>query len=242
MNENKNKYNTKKFVTYLGLLSVACASAVYLYQAQENRKEKRNERLNALIAQSEQRAPASTAVVGGGDMASQSVIDPPAAVKMPKLPKNIQELMSLGERRAKAEALLATNTVEELIEINAAKKKVAAEKPAESTPPSGAFLLQDEMPVGATVSSNTPMPVGTGIAFNEPKEMDQPGSKLDRLILRYAARVDGRLTAYVSIGESGRMIPALVGKTIDGIKIISLNDRQLCASYGKSSRCINMVY
>lgn len=98
------------------------------------------------------------------------------------------------------------------------------------------------MPVGATVSSSTPMPVGTGIAFNEPKEMDQPGSKLDRLILRYAARVDGRLTAYVSIGESGRMIPALVGKTIDGIKIISLNDRQLCARYGKSSRCINMVY
>ncbi|ASI21439.1 hypothetical protein E4188_23880 (plasmid) [Aeromonas media] len=242
MNEKTKKVSTKKLVTYLGLLSIACASAVYLYQAQENRKAKRNERLNALIEQSEQRAPALTAVVGEGHVASQSLIEPPAAVKLKKLPENIQELMLLGERRAKAEALLATSTVEELIESNVAKKKVASNKPAESTPPPGAFLLQDELPVGATVSPSTPIPVGTGISFNEPKEMDRPGSKLDRLTLRYAARVDGRLTAYVSIGESGRMIPAQVGKTIDGIKISSLNDRQLCASLGKLSRCINMAY
>lgn len=243
MNEKNKKINTRKLVPYLGLLSVVCIGAVYLYQAQENRKAKQNERLNALIAQSEQRAPASTTVVGTADVQSQSnVIEPPAAVKLPKLSKNIQELMTLGERRAKAEALLATSTVEELIESNAAKKKEALEKPAERTPPTGAFLLQDEMPVGATVPLSTPMPVGTGIAFNEPKEMGTQGSKLDRLTLRYAARVDGRLTAYVSIGESGRMIPAQIGKTIDGIKITALNDRQLCASHGKSSRCINMSY
>lgn len=242
MNEQNKKISTKKLVTYLGLLSVACASAVYLYQAQENRQAKRNERLNALIAQSEQRSQASTPVDSGSNVSSQNVIEPPSAVRLPNLPENIQELMRLGERRAKAEALLATSTVEELVESNAAKKKIASEKPAKSSPPPGAFLLQDELPVGATVSPSAPMPVGTGIAFNEPKVMDSPGSKLDRLTLRYAARVDGILTAYVSIGESGRMTLAQVGKTIDGIKITSLNDRQLCASQGKLARCINMAY
>lgn len=135
MNEQNKKISTKKLVTYLGLLSVACASAVYLYQAQENRQAKRNERLNALIAQSEQRSQASTPVDSGSNVSSQNVIEPPSAVRLPNLPENIQELMRLGERRAKAEALLATSTVEELVESNAAKKKNCIREACQKLPP-----------------------------------------------------------------------------------------------------------
>lgn len=226
MNLDKNLPSKKKLFVYLGVLVLVCGAAAYIYSSNAEKKAAKNERLQQLIAQSQgstSSAPDFSLGPAGSIVDSAPV---PTTTELPELSSEIRELLDYGARRAKAEAKLAARKAEE-DEKKLGKTGVSTgENP---TSPGEGFLLKDEQPLGMGISFNTPKPT-------------RAYSSLEQLTLRYAARVDGKLTAYVSVGESGRMIPAQVGKVIEGMKITSITDSQLCASQGKSTRCITMSY
>lgn len=226
MSLDKNLPSKNKLFVYFGALVLVCGVSAYIYSSNAEKKAAKNERLQQLIAQSKgsaNGAPDVSLGPAGGIVDSAPV---PTTTDLPELSSEIRELLDYGARRAKAEAKLAARKAEE-----DEKKlgKTGGSSGENSTSPGEGFLLKDEQPLGMGISFNTPKPSKTY-------------SSLEQLTLRYAARVDGKLTAYVSVGESGRMIPAQVGKVIEGMKITSITDSQLCASQGKSTRCITMSY
>ncbi|WP_324047783.1 hypothetical protein [Aeromonas caviae] len=226
MNLNKNLPSKNKLFVYLGVLVLVCGSAAYVYSSNAEKKAVKNERLQQLIAQSKgstSSAPDFSLGPAAGIVDSAPV---PTTTELPELSSEIKELLGYGARRAKAEAKLAARKAEEDEKKLGKTGGGTGENPVS---PGEGFLLKDEQPLGMGISFNTPKPSRTY-------------SSLEQLTLRYAARVDGKLTAYVSVGESGRMIPAQVGKVIEGMKITSITDSQLCASQGKSTRCITMSY
>lgn len=239
MNDEKKKPETKKILTLVGILVVSSLGAAYLYHANEQKKADRAARLQGLMA-SQPSGPGSSeslkTTLGQGATAPQ----PPAVVEVPAVSDSIKTLLDLGARRAKAEATSATNKAEaEATASSSTNKKTTA---ADQGMPKDAFLMPDEMPMGMVAATNQSVPAGTGITFNEANVSSPRRPSIEQLTLRYAARVDGKLTAYVSVGEAGRMIPASVGKVVDGVKITSINEKQLCAEQGKSTRCITMSY
>lgn len=226
MNLDKNLPSKKKLFVYLGVLVLVCGAAAYIYSSNAEKKAVKNERLQQLIAQSKgstSSAPDFSLGPAAGIVDSAPV---PTTTELPELSSEIKELLGYGARRAKAEAKLAARKAEEDEKKLGKTGGGTGENPVS---PGEGFLLKDEQPLGMGISFNTPKPSRTY-------------SSLEQLTLRYAARVDGKLTAYVSVGESGRMIPAQVGKVIEGMKITSITDSQLCASQGKSTRCITMSY
>ena len=223
MSLDKNLPSKNKLFVYFGALLLVCGVSAYIYSSNAEKKAAKNERLQQLIAQSKNGAPDLSLGPAGGIVVSAPV---PTTTDLPELSSEIRELLDYGARRAKAEAKLAARKAEE-DEKKLGKTGVSSGET--STSPGEGFLLKDEQPLGMGISFNTPKPTKTY-------------SSLEQLTLRYAARVDGKLTAYVSVGESGRMIPAQVGKVIEGMKITSITDSQLCASQGKSTRCITMSY
>ncbi len=231
MNLDKNLPNKKKLFVYLGVLVLVCGAAAYVYSSNVEKKAAKNERLQQLIAQSKgstSSTPDFSIGPTGGIVESAPVAPVPSTTELPELSSEIRELLDYGARRAKAEAKLAARKAEE-DEKKLGKTGVDGSSGENQLSPGEGFLLKDEQPLGMGISFNTPKPSRTY-------------SSLEQLTLRYAAKVDGKLTAYVSVGESGRMIPAQVGKVIEGMKITSITDSQLCASQGKSTRCITMSY
>lgn len=228
MNLDKNLPSKKKLFVYIGALVLVCGAAAYIYSSNAEKKAAKNERLQQLIAQSKgstSSAPDFSLGPAGGIVDSAPV---PTTTELPELSSEIRELLDYGARRAKAEAKLAARKAEE-DEKKLGKTGVGGSSGENQLSPGEGFLLKDEQPLGMGISFNTPKPSRTY-------------SSLEQLTLRYAAKVDGKLTAYVSVGESGRMMPAQVGKVIEGMKITSITDSQLCASQGKSTRCITMSY
>lgn len=226
MSLDKNPPSKNKLFVYFGALVLVCGVSAYIYSSNAEKKAAKNERLQQLIAQSKgsaNGAPDVSLGPAGGIVDSAPV---PTTTDLPELSSEIRELLDYGARRAKAEAKLAARKAEE---DEKRLGKTGGSSGENSTSPGEGFLLKDEQPLGMGISFNTPKPSKTY-------------SSLEQLTLRYAARVDGKLTAYVSVGESGRMIPAQVGKVIEGMKITSITDSQLCASQGKSTRCITMSY
>lgn len=218
-----------KMITYLALLFFVLVTFAYIYSIQAQKKEENKQRLQELIAQS-----------GGSDNAAissdnslpintqqTSATVAPASVDMPPLSEDITTLLDLGKKKAKEQAQLA------LEKVQAERKKASTEGATVQVQQQGGFLLSDEMPASGTYGQS-------GVSFNERATPERQG--INSLEFRYASRIDGKLIAYVSIGEKGRMVEAKQGSIIDGIKITSLSDTKLCATQGKTSRCINMSY
>ncbi|OLF56818.1 hypothetical protein BTN33_22795 [Aeromonas veronii] len=215
-----------KTITYLGLLLIVLGLTAYIYSIQAQKKEENKQRLQELIAQSGGDANAEIASNNSLPVNAPQANSPvaPAQVDMPPLSEDITTLLDLGKQKAKEQAQLA------LEKVQAERKKASNDGAGVVVQQQGGFLLSDEMPASGTYGQS-------GVSFNERATPERQG--INSLEFRYASRIDGKLIAYVSIGEKGRMVEAKQGSIIEGIKITSISETQLCATQGKTSRCIS---
>lgn len=245
MTKKETNPNQKKIFLLAGVVAFGGLFGGYMYYSGQAKKAEREAKLRALLGSqggAAEMVPASNGM--GMPTETPGMITPPpppALVAVSSPSDDLEQLLRLGERRAVAQAQLEALKVES--EVSAEKQKINGDgatdnMPATPQPMPGAFTLAGEMPVGMGINTT---PVGTGITFNESPKIPVLSS-LDKLTLRYTSKVDGKIIAYVSMGESGPLISVTPGSTVEKVRITSVSEDRVCASQNKSVRCMNVYY